>query len=210
MNEFYSQVARCLLEIGAVGFSVKKPITFTSGMKSPVYVDNRKLPFHPEQWRVVMRGFEEVAKGLEYEVVASVEAAGIPHGSVLGYVTGKPSVFVRKKPKKHGTRSQIEGGEVAARRVLLVEDLVTTGGSSLKAVEVLRKAGADVAACLVVVSYGFEESKRAFRDAGVTLYSLTDFETILIEAVKGGQISQEEEEMVLEWMRDPWRWGEGK
>ncbi len=109
-----------------------------------MYVDNRRFPFHPAQWRIVIEAFKELidTEGLVPDVIAGVEAAGIPHSAALGFFMGKPSVFVRKKPKEHGTKNRVEGGSVAGKRVLLIEDLVTTGGSSLQAVEALKNEGA--------------------------------------------------------------------
>ena len=130
-NETAAAVARALLEIDAVVFTPDAPITFKSGIKSPVYVDNRRVPFWPAQWRVVLDGFAQAARGLTFDVIAGIAVGGVPHSSALAYLLGAPSVFVRKEAKEHGTRSQIEGGDVSGKTVLLVEDLVTTGGSSL-------------------------------------------------------------------------------
>lgn len=199
------EVARALLEIGAVGFNPQQPITFKSGIRSPVYVDNRRLPFHPAQWRIVIDGFARLIEHekLDFDVIAGIEAAGIPHSAALAYTLGKPSIFVRKQAKEHGTRSRIEGGDVAGLRVLLVEDLVTTGGSSLAGVAALREAGAICDDCLAIISYGFEEARLAFRDAGVRLHTLTAFDQILHEA--GSRVDAA---VVLDWLRDPRGWAE--
>ena len=139
-------VAKALLDIGAVGFSPAAPITFKSGIRSPVYVDNRALIYHPPAWHVVVEGFKALldAAGVEFDIIAGVAVGGVPHSSALAYVLRKPSVFVRKEEKAHGKGQRIEGGAVRGKRVLLVEDLVTTGGSSLSAVDALRAAGARV------------------------------------------------------------------
>lgn len=201
-------VARALVKIGAVGFSMETPITFKSGMKSPVYVDNRRLPYYPDHWRVVLDGFAALVaeKKLSYDVIAGIETAGIPHSAALGFLLKQPSVFVRKQVKDHGTKSRIEGGNVSGKRVILVEDLVTTGSSSLSGVEALREAGALSTDCLAIVSYGFPDSKKAFATAKVTLHPLTSFQDILQEAVKQAKITSVQRAVVEEWLADPWKW----
>jgi orotate phosphoribosyltransferase len=205
---FREQVARALLEIDAVVFTAHAPITFKSGIQSPVYVDNRRLPFWPEQWRQVIGGFRQLieAETISFDIIAGIEAAGIPHSAALAYTLQKPSVFVRKQPKDHGTRNRVEGGDVTGRRVLLIEDLVTTGGSSLAGVEALREAGAVVEDCLCIISYGFSEAQSAFEAAGVRLRPLAPFRTIIAEASKSGRFEPEELEIVEAWFRDPHDW----
>ena len=201
-------VARALVSIGAVGFSLETPITFKSGMKSPVYVDNRRLPFYPDQWQVIIDGFAQILEKekMPYDIIAGIETAGIPHSAALGFLLRQPSVFVRKQIKDHGTKSRIEGGNVSGKRVILVEDLVTTGSSSLSGVEALREAGAISTDCLAIVSYGFPDSKKAFAAAKVTLHPLTSFQDILQEAVKQAKITSVQRAVVEEWLADPWKW----
>lgn len=203
-----ANVARALLEIEAVIFTPRAPITFKSGIQSPVYVDNRRLPFWPAQWRVVIDGFQQFIPqiGITFDIVAGIETAGIPHSAALAYAMQMPSVFVRKQAKEHGTRSRIEGGDVSGRRVLLVEDLVTTGGSSLSGVEALREAGAIIEHCLCITSYGFPEAQQAFDAAGVKLHPLTPFSAIVAEALALGQFGDHERRTIEAWMRDPHNW----
>jgi len=202
------QVAAALVEIGAVGFAPEKPVTFKSGLISPVYVDNRRIPFWPEAFRTVIAGFEAaIAKhAVQYDVIAGVESGGIPHSAALGYALRQPSVFVRKQPKEHGTRNRIEGGSVDGKRVLLVEDLVTTGGSSLASVSALREAGAQVDTCLAIVSYEFQEADAAFAAAGVRLYALTAFADILEAAVQANRFGRDAMAVINDWLRDPSGW----
>jgi orotate phosphoribosyltransferase len=201
-------VAQALLAIRAVGFTPDKPITFRSGLLSPVYVDNRRLIFWPQQWRVVIEGFRQMVEQtpLAFDVIAGIETAGIPHSAALAYTLGAPSVFVRKQPKEHGTRSKVEGGDVAGQRVLLIEDLVTTGSSSLAGVEALRAAGAVVEDCLAITGYGFPMADRAFAVMGVRLHLLTPFAAIARAAQEAGYLTQEALDMIEDWMRDPHRW----
>lgn len=201
-------VAQALLAIRAVGFTPDKPITFRSGLLSPVYVDNRRLIYWPQQWRVVIEGFRQVVEQtpLTFDVIAGIETAGIPHSAALAYTLGAPSVFVRKQPKEHGTRSKVEGGDVAGRRVLLIEDLVTTGSSSLAGVEALRAAGAAVEDCLAITGYGFPMAERAFAVMGVRLHLLTPFAAIARAAQQAGYLTPEALNMIEDWMRDPHGW----
>ena len=204
------EVAEVLLEIKAVGFKPDEPITFKSGIKSPVYVDNRILPFHPEKWLIVLDGLAGLieSNGIDFDVVAGIESAGIPHSAALGYKLRKPSVFVRKTEKDHGTKKMVEGGDVNGKRVLLIEDHVSTGGSSLKGVESLRQAGAVVTACLAITSYEFAQATEAFQSAGVDLLTVTRFSAIL-EVVKEKDLLDEEKiEIVQDWLDDPHGWAE--
>ena len=206
--DYAQQIAQALLHIGAVGFCVEDPITFTSGIKAPVYVDNRRFPFWPAEWHLVIDAFVQKIKdeNLTFDIIAGIETAGIPHSSALAYVLQKPSVFVRKKPKEHGTKSKIEGGNVQGKKVLLIEDLVTTGGSSLAGVEALRAEGAQVTDCLVIVTYEFSESQAAFNDAQVQLRALTSFPVILQEAKQAGKITPAEKQTIEQWLSNPHEW----
>lgn len=203
-----SEIAELLLKIGAVVFTPGKPIIFKSGVKSPVYIDNRCLPFWPVQWRSVIAAFERMIdrEVLLFDVIAGIAAAGIPHSAALAYTLQMPSVFVRKAAKDHGTRSRVEGGNVSGKRVLLVEDLVTTGSSSLAGVEALRGEGALVTDCLCIVTYGFPGAKAAFDEAGVRLHALVTFRTLLYEAATLGYFDIETVEVIEGWARDPYNW----
>ena len=198
-------VARALLDAGTVTLRPDDPVTFKSGLRSPVYVDNRLLISQPEPWRVVVEAFE--AELPEHDlVIAGVESAGIPHSSALAYAAARPSVFVRKAAKEHGLARRIEGGDVAGRRTVLVEDMVTTGGSSLSAVEALREAGAEVSDCFAIITYGFAEARDAFEAAEVRLTTLTTFETVVAQALERGEIDAREAELVRAWLADPHAW----
>ena len=198
-------VARALLEAGAVGITPDEPVTFKSGLRSPVYVDNRVLIFKPRPWRTIVDGFA-AALPRGRPVIAGVEAAGIPHSSALAFSAGLPSVFVRKESKDHGLGRRIEGGDVSGRRTILVEDMVTTGGSSLSAIEALREAGAEVADCFAIITYGFGEALEAFEAAGVTLTTLTTFDAVVAEALATGTIDARQAELVRSWLADPHAW----
>ncbi len=201
-------IAKALLDIGAVGFSPGSPVTFKSGIRSPVYVDNRALSYHPVAWHSVIKGFQELidSRRLDYDLIAGVAMGGVPHSSALAYVSGNPSVFIRKESKGHGKGKRIEGGTVAGRRVLLLEDLVTTGGSSLSAVNALRQAGADVTDVLAIISYGFHEAMEAFKWADLNLHTLTDFEILLEIAQERDIFATEQAKLIRSWFDDPYNW----
>lgn len=201
-------IAKALLDIGAVGFSPEAPITFKSGIRSPVYVDNRALIYHPAAWHSIVEGFRSLidAASVDFDVIAGVALGGVPHSSALAYLAHTPSVFVRKEEKAHGKGQRIEGGAVRNRRVLLVEDLITTGGSSLSAVDVLRAAGALVTDVLAIISYGFSSASVAFDDADLRLHTLTDFAAVLQLAQARGALDEAQIAVVRRWFADPHNW----
>ncbi|MEO0565163.1 MAG: orotate phosphoribosyltransferase [Chloroflexota bacterium] len=202
------QVADALLDIGAVGFTPDAPITFKSGILSPVYVDNRRLPFHPKAWNHVIDGLRAWIREHEiaFDAIAGIEAAGIPHSAALGYSMERPSLFVRKQPKGHGKGRQVEGGDVAGKQVLLIEDLVTTGGSSLAGVAALREADAVVTDCIAIVSYEFDAALQAFADADVRLHILAPFTQIAERAQTRGILSEAALAEIEAWRAAPYDW----
>ena len=140
------------------------------------------------------------------DVVGGVEAAGIPHSAALGFAMRLPSVFIRKELKEHGTKKRVEGGDVTGRRVVLVEDLVTTGGSSIAAIEALRAEGAVVSDCLAIISYDFPEAVELFARSGVRLHATTTFPVVLECAVKQGMIDEAGAAVVRDWLAEPRSW----
>jgi len=202
------EVAEALVAIDGVGFAPDAPITFKSGIKSPVYCDNRKFPFHPEQWSKVIRGFEQsiLANKIEVDVIGGIEAAGIPHSAALGFAMAKPSIFVRKEAKGYGAKKRVEGGDIAGKHLLLVEDLVTTGSSSLSGVEALRAEGAIVTDCLTIISYNVPEAVDNFAGAGVRLHPLTTFAEVLEVALERGIIDKSAAASVRNWLGEPHGW----
>ena len=202
------EIAEALIAIEGVGFRPAAPITFKSGIKSPVYCDNRRFPFWPEQWVKVIRGFEGLIaeREIAVDVVGGVEAAGIPHSAALGFSMRTPSVFIRKELKEHGTKKRVEGGDVTGKRVVLVEDLVTTGGSSLAAIEALRAEGAVVTDCLAIISYDFPDAVHLFAMSGVRLHAATTFPVVLECALQQGLIDEDGAAVVRDWLDEPRSW----
>lgn len=204
------QIAQALLQIKAVGFTPYQPITFKSGILSPVYVDNRQVIFWPQQWRLVIEGFRQVIEreALAFDVIAGIATGGVPHSAALAYTLQKPTIYIRPQSKEHGKQNRVEGGDIQGKRVLLIEDLVTTGGSSLGGVAALRDAGATVEDCLAITTYGFAMSQQAFQIAGVRLHTLTNFNTIVQVALQEGLFGEAEQAIIESWLQDPHQWAE--
>ena len=206
---YSEQVAQALIDLRAFGYTPDQPITFKSGILSPVYIDNRILPFHPLQWRTVIMAFAQLIEHeqLAYDALAGIATAGIPHSSALAFHLQQPSLFIRKEAKGHGTQKRVEGGDVQGKHVLLVEDLVTMGGSSLDGVAVLREEGATVTDCLAIVTYGFEETAQRFADANVRLHVLLTFDELARYAVQVRYLPEGAVETIEAWRQNPHRWG---
>lgn len=198
-----TDAARALLDIGAVVYTPQAPVTFKSGIVAPIYIDNRRLPFVPAAWHTIIDGLCALLEQerLSFDVIAGIETAGIPHSAALAYTLRRPSVFVRKQPKEHGLKRRVEGGDVTGQRVLLIEDLITTGGSSLSGVEALRAEGAQVVACLALFSYGFPQAAAAFAHAAVPLLTLTTLADVLDVARQRGDLSAEAVALIENWHR---------
>ncbi len=204
MEEIARSVARALLQIGGVKIDKENLLVFKSGITSPIYIDNRRFPFYPEAWKIVIDGFIKTIERerINFDVVGGIETAGIPHSAALGYALEKPSVFIRKNTKDHGTKKMVEGGDVSGKTVLIIEDLVTTGGSSLRGVEALRNEGATVRDCLVITNYGFSDTALAFADQRVQLHSLTSLPVLLAEGLKMKKFSDDQVTAVLAWAKN--------
>lgn len=207
-NAYKEKLAEYLLQIKAIQLNTQNPFTWTSGIKSPVYCDNRKLLSYPEVRNFVKDGLISLVN--EYfpltECIAGVATAGIPHGAIIADALGLPFIYVRSKPKEHGLTNTIEGDLKHGQRVLVVEDTISTGGSSLKAVEDLRAAGAEVTGMIAIYKYGFDSAKQKFEDAGIILKTLTNYEFLIRVAVQSGYISKEELETLSLWRQNPSEW----
>lgn len=203
-----AEVARNLLQISAVKLSPADPFTWASGILSPIYCDNRVALSHPDIRTFLKNCLAEKSGSFgEFDVVAGVATAGIPHGVLLADVLDKPFIYVRGGAKDHGRRNQIEGELHAGQRVLLIEDLISTGGSALLAVDALREAGAEVAGVLAIFQYGFEKAHKAFAEKQVVFQTLTNYDALVEEAVKAGYIDKEELNILKKWRENPEGWG---
>lgn len=204
-------VARDLLRIGAVSLSPDDPYTWASGRLAPIYTDNRLTLSHPDVRDRLAQGFVSLARRAGgADAVSGTATAGIPHATLLADRLGLPLTYVRASAKGHGKGNLIEGAVRRGERVLVVEDLVSTGGSVISAVEALREAGAVVQTVLAVFTYGLDSAADAVSDAGFTLRTLTDFPALLQVAREDGRIHEEALATLEAWRRDPVAWSQSR
>lgn len=204
------RLAETVLDIGAVKLSPKDPFTWASGYRMPVYNDNRLLLGKSEYRFLVSEGFQELIQfeNLPVDVVAGTATAGIAPATTLANALEKPLVYVRPKPKNHGMQNQIEGPLNPGDNVLVIEDLISTGGSALKAVEALRAQGAKVSSCLSIFTYGFETASVEFEKYSCRLLSLLTFPFLIAFASQTDTISPQEKKILENWYQNPFDWGE--
>ncbi len=200
--------AEKLLQVNAVRLNPDKPFTWASGWKSPIYCDNRKILSHPfvrdyfksELCNVV---FEKFGKA---ELIAGVATAGVPWGIMIADQLKLPFIYVRPSPKDHGLGNQIEGEITANQNVVVVEDLISTGKSSLQVINVLKDNSLKVVGAVSIFNYRFTSASEAFAAAGVELYSLTDYPALIELGSKKGLVRQDQQEILLKWREDPANW----
>ena len=195
------KIAKNLLEIEAVALRPNDYFTWTSGIKSPIYCDNRITMSYPKIRREIAAGLSEVIKKNfpEVEVVAGTATAGIPHAAWVSEVLDLPMIYVRDSAKKHGKTNQIEGRLLEGQKVVIIEDLISTGLSSLKVAKALEKAGAVVLGVVAIFSYELKKAQDAFAEAKVEYHTLTNYNFLIEEAVASNYIKQEDVEKLLEW-----------
>lgn len=203
------KVAEFLLQIKAVKLSPRKPFTWASGWKSPIYCDNRKTLSYPAVRTYIRQQLVQVINS-EFgrpDMIAGVATGGIAHGALVAHDLGLPFIYVRSGAKEHGLKNQVEGDLTVGRSVVVVEDLVSTGQSSLNAVQALRDAGCEVKGMAAIFTYGFDEAQRAFAQAKVTLHALTSYSTLVDQALNDGYITEKDLLPLNEWRKDPAHWG---
>jgi orotate phosphoribosyltransferase len=201
-------IAEKLLQINAIKLNPAQPFTWASGWKSPIYCDNRKVLSFPyirefiksEMSNIIFADFPKA------EVLAGVATAGIAWGALSADQLKLPYIYVRPKPKEHGLGNQIEGAYEKGQKVLVIEDLISTGKSSLQVVDVLREAGMEVVGMLAIFTYGFDVAVKAFAAAGVPFKTLTNYETLIQMAVEKGTVSPDQQGILLKWQQDPANW----
>jgi orotate phosphoribosyltransferase len=209
MNDQSSKIAELLLSIDAVSINPDKPFTYTSGLKSPVYSDMRLLISHPEERREVIRIWCDAINSLaEVDVIAGTATAGIPHAAWIADTLDKPMVYVRSKAKEHGKQNQIEGRVQAGQKALVIEDLISTGKSSIEAVGALREKGVTVTHISSIFNYTLAQSKKNFEQANVVLLSLTTFPAVVEVAMREVAMDKNQSEIVLDWLEDAEGWAE--
>lgn len=201
-------VAAALLELGAVKLSSKKPFTWASGWKSPIYCDNRVTLSSP-MFRKKIKDYLTMVVQENFpaaDCIAAVATAGIPQGALVADALQLPLIYVRPKPKEHGMKNQIEGEVKNWRNVVMIEDLISTGGSSLSAARALKEAGLKVAGMAAIFTYGFLLAEENFKKENIDLVCLSDFMSLLEEALKRGTLSQDEIVSVKSWRMAPETW----
>lgn len=197
-----------LLKVKAIKLQPTNPFTWASGWKSPFYCDNRKTLSYPdlrsfvkiETSRLILERFPEA------EAVAGVATGAIPQGAMVADTLSLPFVYVRSKPKDHGLENLIEGELKPGTKVVVVEDLISTGGSSLKAVEAIRNYGCEVVGMVASYTYGFDVAEKAFKDANVELVTLTNYEAVVAQALNTGYIKEEDVALLNQWRKAPSEW----
>jgi len=203
------QFAQKLMDIKAIKLQPNDPFTWASGWKSPIYTDNRKtLGFAALRSFVKLELCHAIQEHFpEAEAVAGVATGAIAQGALVADQLGLPYCYVRPKPKDHGMGNQVEGEIEKGSKVVVVEDLISTGGSSLKAVAALREYGVEVVGMVASFTYGFPVAEEAFREAGVTLITLSDYNAVLEQAAETGYITEADKAVLAEWRKDPSVWG---
>ncbi len=202
------KLSQYLLQIKAIEINVQNPFTWASGWQSPIYSDNRQLLSFPDVRNFVKSSFLELikAENLTFDAIAGVATAGIPHAAIIADALNVPMIYVRSQPKGHGRKNAIEGHLKDNWKVLVVEDVVSTGGSSLKAVDVLRTAGAEVTDMLCIYTYGFDVAEAAMRQASVNLSTLTNYQCLLKAALNEDLISEDQMNTLNLWREQPASW----
>lgn len=202
-------VASMLLEVKAVRLNPDRPFKWASGWNSPIYCDNRITLSYPKVRTAIKNGLASAVQAYwnDVEIIAGVATAGIAQGALVADWLELPFCYVRPEPKKHGMGNQIEGYIKPGQKVVLVEDLVSTGGSSLKAVDALREAGANVLGMVSIFTYGFNISRQNFAEKDLKFYSLSDYDTLIEEAVKQQYVSESQLITLHEWRNNPAEWG---
>ncbi|MDX2174334.1 MAG: orotate phosphoribosyltransferase [Bacteroidota bacterium] len=203
------KVAEFLLQIKAIKLQPENPFTWASGWKSPIYCDNRKTLSYPNIRTYIRQQFVDTINQhfAMPDVIAGVATGGIAQGALVAQEMGLPFVYVRSEAKKHGLTNMIEGDIESGHNVVVIEDLISTGGSSLKAVEALREKGCNVKGMAAIFTYGFEEADKNFKNAKCNLKTLTNYETLINFALNKEYITEKDVESLKQWRLNPSVWG---
>lgn len=203
--DYKKAIAEKLLEIKAVALSPSDPFTWASGIKSPIYCDNRLTMGYPEIRDLIAEGMKDLItnKFKDVAMLSGTATAGIPHAAWTAQKMELPMTYVRSSSKSHGKQNQIEGVYSNGQKAVVVEDLISTGGSSLQAVDALKESGVEIAGLVAIFTYNFEAADKRFNDAGVEYYTLSDYNTLVEVALEKNYISQEELKILKEWRENP-------
>jgi orotate phosphoribosyltransferase len=202
------RIAEKLLKINAVALKPNEPFTWTSGLRSPIYCDNRLTLSYPEVRKEIAQGLQSIIleEFSDADVIAGTATAGIPHAAWVSELLNLPMCYVRSKAKGHGKGNQIEGKVEAGQKVVVVEDLISTGGSVITAVQALREAGCEVLGVVSIFTYGLDKGREAFAQEEIQSESLTDFANLVEVAIEKGYISKDDQESLLSWSKSPSEW----
>lgn len=207
--ELAAQIAKKLLEVNAIKLKPNDPFTWASGIQSPIYCDNRISLSYPEVRTFIKEQLCALSREFEnFNTVAGVATAGIAHGALMADFMEKPFAYIRSKPKGHGRQNLIEGRLEKGSNVLVVEDLISTGMSSLKAVEAVRKVGCNVVGVIAIFTYEFPAAKKAFDKAACNFKTLSNYSALLTQAERQNYINQDELNILRVWNRDPAKWAQ--
>jgi len=200
-------LAKTLLEKRAVTINIRNPFTFVSGVRSPIYCDFRVILGYPKERSVIVSAFLQASKDIDFEIIAGTATAGIPWATLMADKLGKPLAYIRGDKKNRGMGKQIEGAHVSNKKVIVIEDLISTGGSSYKAVEASRQAGASVSHIVAIFTYDFQEANIRFREGKCNIVTLENFSNLVQIAAESDYLTEEELRIVLGWNKDPAKWG---
>lgn len=205
---FARELAKALLEIDAVLLRPNEPFTWSSGWNSPIYCDNRLTLRYPELRSKIAKSLESVIKSIDSDpdVITGTATAGIPHAAWVAQNMDKPLAYVRAKAKAHGMGNQIEGGVDEGQSTVIIEDLISTGGSAISVIDALQIIGAEVKCVISIFSYGFDHANTKFNKADIPVYTLTDYSTLIEVALEMGKIKEADLELLNRWRSNPQQW----
>jgi orotate phosphoribosyltransferase len=209
MEQIQVEIAKKLLEINTIKVQPTNPFTWASGWKSPIYCDNRKILSFPETRGLIRDRFVQIVseKYPQAEVIAGVATGAIAHGVLVAEKLGLPFIYVRSAPKGHGLENMIEGDLKPGQKTVIIEDLVSTGESSLKAAAAITNFGGEVIGMLSIFTYNFPVALKRFEEAGIELTSLSQYQVLIEMALETGEITQDQVQTLMQWREDPANWG---
>ncbi|EKD85300.1 MAG: orotate phosphoribosyltransferase [uncultured bacterium] len=209
MTNSSETVAKILLKIKAISLNPKEPFRYDSGILSPVYIDNRLLISYPEERKIIRDLYIESmnSTGQQFDLIAATATAGIPHAAWVADKLNLPMVFVRGKAKDHGKKNRVEGVVKKRAKTAVIEDLISTGESSIETAKAVIGTGGEVSYIFAIITYGMKKADENFKANNLKLITLTTFADVLEIAEKSGQISGKEKEIILDWTKDPESWG---
>jgi orotate phosphoribosyltransferase len=216
MSEYSSKLAEAGLKIKAIKLRPNQPFLWASGFHMPIYNDNRMFLYYPEHRKLIANSFKAIIEkeNIDFDIIAGTSTAGIPHGALLAELMNKPFIYIRDKAKGHGLKNQIEGidaeSDIGGKKVIVIEDLISTGGSSAKAVQAVRDANGVVDYCIAIFSYGLEKALNAFTalEKPCKTISILTYDTLIETAKSINYINDKQKELLTEWRKDPFGWGD--